>query len=100
MYTQYYCECNYVSRYYTIIDFNEVDMMIYLPKKWYLLRPQLKSITVLLYDFSAVNDKLLDLVLGLGLSHKFSNCFKKDLTLKYIKNFWMQNVNHKTLFTL
>ena len=28
------------SKHYTIIDFNEVDMRIYLPKKWYSPRPQ------------------------------------------------------------
>ena len=50
-----------ISLYYTIIDFNEVDIRIYLPEKVIisLLRvdkssclPKLKSISVLLYDFS------------------------------------------------
>ena len=53
--------------YYTIIDFNEVDMRIYLPKSdihrghktevtvdKFLSLQLLKSITVLLYDFSIV----------------------------------------------
>ena len=57
-------------KYYTVIDFNEVDIRIYLPEKSdnsprplgrgelsllrvdkYLCLPKLKSITVLLYDF-------------------------------------------------
>ena len=51
--------------YYTIIDFNEVDIRIYLPEKVIisLLRVdkslcllKLKSITVLLYDFSFKNE--------------------------------------------
>ena len=50
-------------QYYTIIDFNEVDIRIYLPIYLSLLRvdkslclPKLKSITVLLYDFSFKNE--------------------------------------------
>ena len=40
-------------QYYAIIDFNEVDIRIYLPEKVIIHRgPKLKSITVLLYDFS------------------------------------------------
>ena len=52
------------SIYYTIIDFNEVDIRIYLPEKVIIHRrvdkslclPKLKSITVLLYDFSFKNE--------------------------------------------
>ena len=42
-------------QYYTIIDFNEVDIRIYLPEK-VITRRELKSITVLLYDFSFQNE--------------------------------------------
>ena len=67
----------YSRQHYTIIDFNEVDMRIYLPKKvifteaakprWIsLLRvdkssclPKLKSIAVLLYDFLTMNEFFL-----------------------------------------
>ena len=59
--------------YYTIIDYNEVDMRIYLPEKSDIhggrqaevnislmvdkssCRPNLKSINVLLYDFLTMN---------------------------------------------
>ena len=54
---------------YTIIDFNEVDIRIYLPSgrgELSLFRvdkssclPKLKSITVLLYDFSIKNENFL-----------------------------------------
>ena len=54
-------------QYYTIIDFNKVDTRIYLPLKVTftealfrvdksLCLPKLKSITVLLYDFSFKNE--------------------------------------------
>ena len=44
------------EEYYTIIDFNEVDIRIYLPEKsdnspGPLFLPKLKSIAILLYDF-------------------------------------------------
>ena len=63
--------------YYTIIDFNEVDVRIYLPKKVIFTEvtkprwksfimvdkssclPKLKSITVLLYDFLTMNKNVL-----------------------------------------
>ena len=58
--------CYVKSIYYTIIDFNEADMRIYLPKKVIFIEatrvdkslclPKLKSITVLLYAFSTVNE--------------------------------------------
>ena len=51
-------------QYYTIIDFNEVVIRIYLPEKVisvfrvdkFLWLPKLKSIIVLLYDFSFKNE--------------------------------------------
>ena len=56
----------HIIPYYTIIDFGEIDMRIYLPQKVIIHRgrqaevkiifkgslPKLKSITVLLYDFN------------------------------------------------
>ena len=68
------CDFGLSLEYYTIIDFNEVDMGIYLPKKSEIHRgqkievnitlrvdkslclPKLKSIIVLLYDFSTINE--------------------------------------------
>ena len=65
------------TQYYTIIDFDEVNIRIYLPEKVILHRgrqaevnitlrvdkslclPKLKSINVLLYDFSTKNENFL-----------------------------------------
>ena len=52
--------------YYTVIDFDEVDMRIYLPRKVIIHRnrlssclPNLKPLTVLLYYFSTKNENFL-----------------------------------------
>ena len=69
-------------QYYTIIDFNEVDMRIYLParpRRISLLRVdksfcllKLKSITVLLYDFSTKNEIFLHSLLLLKSCSTFN----------------------------
>ena len=93
-------------QYYTIIDFNEVDIRIYLPEKVIfteaarprlisLLRvdkslylPKLKSITVLLYDFSNIYVKFYfhfckKNCIAKVILTTFNNCF-----LKYCMNYF------------
>ena len=78
-----------VKKYYTIIDFDEVDIRIYLPEKVIIHRgrqaevnitlrvdkslclPKLKSINVLLYDFSTKNENFLLSLLLLKTSKDF-----------------------------
>ena len=74
------------GEYYTIIDFKEVDIKIYLPEKVIIHRgrlrvdkslclPKLKSINVLLYDFSTMNENFLLSLLLLKTSKDFLTSF-------------------------
>ena len=83
-------------KYYTIIDFNQVDIRIYLPEKVNitlrvdksLCLPKLKSLTVLLYDFSIIYVKFYFHFYNKNCIAKvipttFNNCF-----LKYFMNYF------------
>ena len=55
-----YCFSNN-NKYNTITDFNEAGMRIYIPKKVTFTKAarRAKSITVLVYDISTVNENIL-----------------------------------------